>query len=414
MTPPKALATLAPFAAHPDAPVLGILIGDFVLDYYHTLELASPEERQIQTAAREFLEAEALPGIGGWWEAGEFPAHMVPKLGEMGFLGANLPREYGAAGVSNIAYGLVMYELERIDSALRSFAGVQGPLVMYPILSYGSEEQKRNYLPKLAKGELVGCFGLTEHEGGSDPGAMKTSARKDGESYILSGTKMWITNGSIAHIAVVWVKDDEGTVRGFIVPTDSPGFQANEIKHKMSMRASITSELVLDDVRVPESQMLPEANGLRAPLSCLTQARYGIAWGALGALEAVYTDGLAFAHNRSTFGKPIASRQLVQARLVEMVVDHTKGLLLAWRLGTLKDEGKLSYAGVSLAKRENVRSALKAARAAREILGGSGITLEYSVIRHMLNLETEDTLEGTYDIHTLVLGRDITGENALV
>ena len=385
-----------------------------MLDYYSILDLVSPEERQIQTGAREFLEAEALPGIVEWWEAGEFPEYIVPKLGEMGFLGANLPKEYGTAGISNIAYGLVMYELERIDSALRSFAGVQGPLVMYPILSYGSEEQRQRYLPKLARGELVGCFGLTEHEGGSDPGAMKTRARKDGESYVLSGTKMWITNGSIAHIAVVWAKDDEGTVRGFIVPTDSPGFQANEIKHKMSMRASITSELVFDDVLVPASQMLPDAAGLRAPLSCLTQARYGIVWGALGALEAVYTEALAFAQSRNTFGKPIASRQLVQARLVEMLADHTKGLLLAWRLGTLKDEGKLSYSEVSLGKRENVRSALRAARAAREILAGSGITLEYNVIRHMLNLETEDTLEGTYDIHTLVLGRDITGQNALV
>ena len=385
-----------------------------MLDYYRILELASPEERQVQTAAREFLEAEALPGIGDWWESGEFPTHMVPKLGEMGFLGANLPREYGSTGVSNIAYGLAMYELERIDSGLRSFASVQGALVMYPIYSYGSEEQRQHYLPKLATGELVGCFGLTEHEGGSDPEAMKTRARKDGESYVLSGTKMWITNGSIADIAVVWAKDDEGVVRGFIVLTDSRGFQANEIKRKMSMRASVTSELVLDEVRVPGSQMLPQAAGMRAPLSCLTQARYGIAWGALGALEAVYTEALAFADSRSTFGKPIASRQLVQARLVDMLADHTKGLLLAWRLGTLKDQGKMSFSEVSLAKRDNVRSALQGARAARQILAGSGITLEYNVIRHMLNLETLDTYEGTYDIHTLVLGRDITKQNALV
>ncbi|MCH8870611.1 MAG: acyl-CoA dehydrogenase family protein, partial [Chloroflexi bacterium] len=257
-------------------------------------------------------------------------------------------------------------------------------------------------------------FGLTEHNGGSDPGGMETRARKDGESYVINGTKMWITNGGIADIAVVWAKDDEDTVRGFIVPTDTPGFQANEIKRKMSMRASVTSELVFDNVRVPASQVLPESRGLSAPLSCLTQARYGIAWGALGALEAVYEDALAFSRNRSTFGKPIASRQLVQSKLVDMLSDHTRGLLLAWRLGVLKDEGKMSHTHVSMAKRENVRTALKAARVAREMLGASGITLDYSVIRHMLNLETVDTYEGTYDVHSLVLGRDITGHNALV
>jgi glutaryl-CoA dehydrogenase len=384
-----------------------------MLDYYHTLNMLSDEERQVQTVAREFLEAEALPHVRDWWEEGVFPRHMVPKLGELGFLGANLPREYGASGINNVAYGLLMYELERADSGLRSFASVQGALVMYPIYRYGSEEQKRKYLPKMAAGELIGCFGLTEHEGGSDPGAMKTRARRDGESYILNGTKMWITNGNIADVTLVWAADEENTVRGFLVPTDTPGFTANEVKHKMSMRASVTSELVLEDVRVPVSQMLPEAKGLAAPLSCLTQARYGIAWGALGALEAVYEDALAFSQNRSTFGKPIAARQLVQDKLVDMLADHTRGLLLAWRLGMLKDEGKMSYSHVSLAKRENVRAALKAARTAREILGGSGITLEYSVIRHMLNLETVDTYEGTHDIHTLILGRDITGQNAL-
>jgi glutaryl-CoA dehydrogenase len=312
-----------------------------------------------------------------------------------------------------MSYGLLMYELERVDSGLRSFASVQGALVMYPIYSYGSEEQKQNYLPKMAAGEMVGCFGLTEHEGGSDPGAMKTTARKDGESYVLNGSKMWITNGNIADIALIWAKDDEGVVRGFLVPTDTPGFVANEIKHKLSMRASVTSELVMTDCRIPASQMLPDIGGLRGPLSCLTQARYGIAWGALGALEAVYEDALAFSKTRSTFGKPIASRQLVQAKFVDMVSDHTRGLLLAWRLAILKDQGKLNFALVSLAKRDNVRAALLAARSAREILGGSGIVLEHATIRHMLNLETVDTYEGTHDIHTLILGRDITGENAL-
>ena len=384
-----------------------------MLDYYRVSDLFSDEDRQVQTVAREFLESEVAPDISDWWERGEFPQHLIPRLGEMGYLGANLPREYGASEVNNISYGLIMYELERVDSGLRSFASVQGALVMYPIYAYGSEEQKREYLPRLAKGEMVGCFGLTEHEGGSDPGAMKTNARKDGETYVINGTKMWITNGNIADIAIVWAKDQEDVVRGFIVPTDTPGFQANEVEHKMSLRASVTSELVFDNVRVSASQMLPEANGLRAPLSCLTQARYGITWGSLGALEAVYTDALEFSQTRITFGKPIAARQLVQTKLVDMLADHTKGLMLCWRLGVLKDQGKMGYADVSLAKRENVRAALKAARSAREILGGSGITLEHNVIRHMLNLETVDTYEGTYDIHTMVLGRDITGHNAL-
>lgn len=385
-----------------------------MLDYFQMMDALSTEERQTQTAARDFMDAEAMPGVLDWWESGEFPKHLIPKFGEMGFLGANLPAEYGASGVNNIAYGLIMYELERADSGFRSFASVQGALVMYPIYRYGSEEQRRNYLPKLAAGDMVGCFGLTEHDGGSDPGAMKTRARKDGESYLLSGVKMWITNGDIADIAIVWAKDDEGAVRGFIVPTDAPGFRANAIKRKMSMRASVTSELVMDEVRVPASQMLPDARGLSAPLSCLTQARYGIAWGALGALEAVYEDALAFSQSRRTFAKPIAARQLVQTKLVDMATDHTNGLLMAWRLGALKDAGALNHTHVSMAKRQNVRAALTAARSAREILGGSGITLEHPTIRHMLNLETVDTYEGTYDIHTLILGRDLTGHNALV
>jgi glutaryl-CoA dehydrogenase len=385
-----------------------------MLDYFQVLDALSTEDRQVQTAARDFMESEVRPHIAQWWEDSVFPRDMVNKLGEMGFLGANLPKEYGSSGINNVAYGLIMYELERIDSGFRSFASVQGALVMYPIYRYGSEEQKWQYLPKLASGEMVGCFGLTEHNGGSDPGGMETRARKDGESYVINGIKMWITNGSIADIAVVWAKDEEDTVRGFIVPTDTPGFQANEIKHKMSMRASVTSELVFDNVRIPASQQMPDVKGLSAPLSCLTQARYGIAWGALGALEGVYEDALAFSQDRSTFGKPIASRQIVQAKLVDMLADHTQGLLLAWRLGVLKDEGNMSHTHVSLAKRENVRAALKAARVAREMLGASGITLDYSIIRHMLNLETVDTYEGTYDVHSLVLGRDITGHNALV
>jgi len=384
-----------------------------MLDYYSLSQLFTSEERQIQSSAREYLESKVKPKISQCWEAGEFPMETLSGFGQMGFFGSNLPKEYGCPGVSNTAYGLIMYELERIDSGLRSFASVQGALVMYPISKYGSEEQKRQYLSAMAEGEAVGCFGLTEHEGGSDPGAMKTNAKKYGETYVVNGTKMWITNGNIADIALIWAKDENDVVRGFLIPTNSPGFTANKIERKMSMRASVTSELVLDNVEVPATAMLPDANGLSAPLSCLTQARYGIAWGALGALEGVYEDALAFSKSRSTFGNPIASRQLVQEKLVDMIADHTKGLLLAWRLAAMKDKDKMAYNHVSVAKRENVRAALKAARTAREVLGGSGITLDYSVIRHMLNLETVDTYEGTRDIHTLIVGRDITGENAL-
>jgi len=385
-----------------------------MLDYYNLSTMLSTDELQIQSSARNYLESEISPHVSRWWEDGEFPEEKIPEFGEMGFFGANLPVEYGCAGVNNVAYGLIMYELERVDSGLRSFASVQGALVMYPIYRYGSEEQKKKYLPDMAAGKTVGCFGLTEHDGGSDPGAMKTNAVRDGESYILNGRKMWITNGNIADVALVWAKNEEGRIKGFLVPTDTSGFKANEVDHKMSMRASVTSELVLDDVRVPATALLPEADGLSAPLSCLTQARYGIAWGALGALESVYDDALRFSKSRSTFDKPIAGRQLVQDKLVDMVADHTRGLLLAWRLGVMKDDGTMAYNHVSVAKRENVRSALKAARSAREILGGSGITLDYGVIRHMLNLETVDTYEGTRDVHTLIIGRDITGENALV
>ncbi|MFN4071124.1 MAG: acyl-CoA dehydrogenase family protein [Thermus caldifontis] len=385
-----------------------------MLDFYAIQDLLTPEEKEIQKAARRFLEREALPYISQWWEEGVFPTHLIPRFAELGFLGPTLPPEYGGAGVSGAAYGLIAYELERVDSGLRSFVSVQSSLVMYPIYAFGSEEQKREFLPKLARGEMVGAFGLTEPDGGSDPyGNMKTKARLEGDTWVLNGTKMWITNGNLAHIAIVWAKDEEGRVLGFIVPTDTKGFQAREVKRKMSLRASVTSELVLEEVRVPEELRLPKAEGLKAPLSCLTQARFGIAWGVLGALEAVYTEALEFAKSRSTFGEPIAKKQLVQAKLVEMLSDHTEGLLLAWRLARLKDEGKLTPAQVSLAKRQNVGKALKAARLARDILGGSGITLEYHAIRHMLNLETVYTYEGTHDIHTLVLGREATGLNAL-
>ena len=383
-----------------------------MLDYYDVNSLFTPEERQVRASVRAFLEAEAQPQISRWWEHGEFPRGLVPRLADIGLLGANLPAEYGCAGIGNVAYGLVMYELERVDSALRSFVSVQGALVMYAIYAYGSEAQKREYLPRLARGDLVGCFALTERQGGSDPAAMETTARAEGDEFVLSGAKMWITNGTIADLAVVWARDESGTVRGYLVPTDTPGFEAHPVPRKMSLRASDTAELVLQGVRVPAGMALPGATGLPAALSCLTQARYGIAWGALGALEDVYAEALSFAKGRSTFGKPIAARQLVQAKLVDMAAAHTRGLLLAWRLGRLKDEGRMTYTQVSLAKRENVRAALQGARSAREILGAAGITLDHRAVRHMLNLETVDTYEGTYDVHTLLLGRDITGFEA--
>ena len=383
------------------------------LDYFDLAELLTPDEREVQRATRRFLEAEALPGIRQAWARGEFPRALVPRFGEQGLLGANLPAEQGGAGLSAVGYGLMMYELERIDSGLRSFASVQSALVMYPIAAFGSDQQRRTYLPELARGRMIGCFGLTEADGGSDPaGNMKTRARRDGGEVVLTGSKVWITNGAIADLALVWAKDEAGAVRGFLVPGDARGFSAREVPEKMSLRASVTSELVLDDVRVPASAALPGAEGLKAVLSCLTQARYGIAWGALGALEAVYTEALAFARSRTTFGKPIAARQLVQEKLVRMVSDHGRGLLVAWRLGRLKDAGTLRPAQVSLAKRDNVRAALGAARAARELLGAAGISLEHHAIRHMLNLETVDTYEGTHDVHTLIVGRDLTGLGA--
>jgi glutaryl-CoA dehydrogenase len=384
-----------------------------MLDLYDVNGLLEDDERQVRSMARRFIDAEVMGAVNGWWEQGDFPRDLVARFGELGFLGPNLPEEYGGAGLGNVGYGLIMYELERGDSGLRSFASVQGALVMYPIFAYGSEEQKLHYLPRLASGEMIGCFGLTEADGGSDPGAMKTRARRDGADWVLSGSKMWITNGNLADIAVVWAKDDDGVVQGFIVPASAKGFTANLVKHKMSLRASVTSELVLDEVRVSEAQRLPAGQGLRAPLGCLTQARYGIAWGAMGALEAVYDESLEFARFRTTFGRPIAGRQLVQQKLVEMASDHTTGMLLAWRLGRLKDQGAMTFSQVSLAKRNNVRRALSGARSAREILGGSGITLEYHSIRHMLNLETVDTYEGTFDIHTLIVGRELTGYGAL-
>jgi glutaryl-CoA dehydrogenase len=387
-----------------------------MFDYFKALETLSPEEKDIHALARQFVDQEILPNIQSWWDEGTLPRELISKMGELGFLGPTTPEEFGGAGISSTAYGLICYELERADSGVRSSASVQGSLVMYPIYAYGSDEQKRKYLPELASGRIVGCFGLTESDGGSDPAAMRTRAVKDGDVYVLNGSKMWITNSPIADIAVVWAKLEEGgqdIIRGFIVPTDTKGFSAPKVKHKMSLRASITGEIVLEDVRIPASHLLPGSGGLKSPLGCLTQARYGIAWGALGALEAVYTETLEYTKTRTTFGKPIASRQLVQDKLTWMATQHTLGLLMAKRLGEHKDAGSMNYAQVSMAKRNNVRVALQGARLARELHGGNGITTEYPIIRHMLNLETVDTYEGTHDIHTLIVGRDLTGLNAL-
>ncbi|CAM3526157.1 acyl-CoA dehydrogenase family protein [Deinococcus frigens] len=385
-----------------------------MIDEFAVHELLTPDERLVRESVRAYCDAELLPHIAGWWDDGELPVKDVMHgFGQMGLLGPTTPEEYGGAGLSYSGYGAMMYELERVDSGLRSAASVQGSLVMYPIFTFGSDEQKQKWLPGLASGELIGCFGLTEPDGGSDPGAMRTRARLDGGEYVLNGNKMWITNSPEADVAVVWAKDEEGMIRGFIVPTDSPGFSAPQIKRKMSLRASVTGEIVLEDCRIPAANLLPGSQGLKSPLSCLTSARFGIAWGAMGALEAVLQTALDYTTDRTTFGKPIASRQLVQDKLVRMATDHSTGMLLAWRLGTLKDAGHMNFAQVSYAKRNNVRVALQGARLAREMLGGNGITTEYPVIRHMLNLETVDTYEGTHDIHTLIVGRHLTGQGAL-
>lgn len=381
-------------------------------DYFQVNELLTEDERLVRDTVRRFVDREVLPHIGGWWLRGEFPRHLIRVMGELGVLGANLPAEYGAAGVNNIAYGLILQELERGDSGLRSFASVQGSLVMYPIYSFGSEAQRRRWLPRLARGEAVGCFGLTEPSAGSDPAAMHTRAVRRGDGWEITGTKMWITNGSMADVAVIWAMDEEGEIRGFLLERGITGFSAHEIKTKASMRASDTSELVLEGVRVDDEAMLPNARGLRAPLSCLTQARYGIAWGAVGAAIACFEEALAYAGERIAFGKPIAARQIIQERLVNMLSEITKAQLLVYRLGQLKDQGTMRYAQVSLAKRNNVRMALQVAREARSVLGAYGITVEYQAMRHAANLETVDTYEGTYDIHTLILGRDITGLSA--
>jgi len=381
------------------------------IDFYRMDELLSEEEKMVRDTVRSFVSEKVVPVIDKHFEHATFPMELIPEMASLGVFGANLPEDYGCAGMNSVAYGLVMQELERGDSALRSFASVQGALVMYPIYTFGSEEQKRYWLPKLAAGEKIGCFGLTEPDHGSDPGGMITRAVKKGDRWILSGAKSWITNGTIADVAVVWAKVDDG-IRGFLVEAGAKGFSAPEIKHKMSLRASITSQLILEDCPIPEENVLPKSDGLKSPLMCLNQARYGIAWGGLGAAMACYRAALEYAKARVQFDRPIAGFQLVQEKLVYMLTEITKGQLLALQLGRLKDSGKLNYAQTSLAKRNNVAVALDIARLARDILGANGISLEFPVIRHMCNLESVKTYEGTHDIHTLILGQEITGVNA--
>jgi len=375
--------------------------------------LLTDEERMVREAARAFVNAEVLPIIEQHAQAQTFPAHLIRAMGGLGFFGPTLPEAYGGAGLSSVAYGLLMYELERGDSGLRSFASVQGALVMHPIFAYGSEAQKLHWLPRLAKGEVVGCFGLTEPDFGSNPGGMLTRAeRLEGGKWRLNGTKMWITNGTVADVAVVWAQTPEG-IRGFLVEKGTPGFRAPEMHGKWSLRASVTSELVLEDVVVDEAaSLLPEAQGLKAALSCLTQARYGIAWGVLGAADACYQCALDYAQSRIQFDRPIAAFQLQQEKFAGMVSELAKGQLLALQLGRLKDAGKATPAQVSLAKMNNTHMALDIARKARTILGANGILDEYPVMRHMANLESVYTYEGTHDIHALIVGQAVTGHAA--
>lgn len=369
--------------------------------------LLSEEEKMIRSSIREYVEAEVLPVIAEHYENGTFPQNLIRGLADLGTLGATI-QGYGCAGVNYTSYGLIMQELERGDSGIRSFVSVQGALCMYPISRFGTEEHKQKYLPKMARGEWIGCFGLTEPDFGSNPGGMLTRAVRDGNDYILNGAKMWITNGGLSHLAIVWAKDETGKVRGFIVDRDTPGFSVRDIGKKFSLRASVTSELIFEDCRVPASQML-QVEGLKGPFACLNHARYGISWGALGAAMACYDEALNYAKTRIQFDKPIASFQLVQAKLVEMFTEITKAQLLALQVGRLKDQELAQPVHISMAKMNNVAMALKTARQARDILGASGITYEYQVGRHLLNLESVNTYEGTEDIHRLILGEHITG-----
>jgi len=378
-------------------------------DFYNISDLLTEEELFIQKTAHDFVSNEFKPIINEHFEKGTFPLEIATKLGELGFMGSALPEESGGAGVSNVAYGLILHELERGDSGLRSFASVQGSLVMYPIHAYGSDEQKEKWLPGLGAGELIGCFGLTESNFGSNPGGMATTAKKDGDEWIINGSKMWITNGSLADVALVWAKDEDGIVRGFLLEKGMEGFSSSDIHGKLSLRASVTSELSMINVRVPDSSRLPNIEGLKGPLSCLTQARYGIAWGMVGAAVDCYQTALDYSLERKQFSKPIAGYQLTQSKFAEMITQITMAQLTVYQLGRLKDQNKMRFDQVSLAKRNHCKMARDVARTCREILGGNGIMEDYSPMRHMTNIETVFTYEGTHEMHSLILGQSVTG-----
>ncbi|KAF1698810.1 acyl-CoA dehydrogenase family protein [Pseudoxanthomonas suwonensis] len=380
-------------------------------DLYDVRSMLSEEERAVQEAVARFTDERVLPIIGDCFDQGRFPKELVPEIASLGLLGSSLPEEYGCAGLNAVSYGLICQELERGDSGLRSFVSVQSSLCMYPIYAYGSEEQRRQWLPRMAAGEVIGCFGLTEPHGGSDPANMKTHAKKDGGDWVINGSKMWITNGNLADIAIVWAQTDEG-IQGFIVEKGTPGFTAQEIKHKMSLRASVTSSLFFDNVRVPDSSRLPNVKGLKGPLGCLTQARYGITWGPVGAAIACLDEALNYSKERILFGRPVAATQSAQIKLADMARRITLAQLLVLQLGRLKDAGAMQPQQVSLAKWNNCRMAIDIARECRDLLGGAGITTEHAAIRHALNLESVITYEGTETVHQLVIGRELTGINA--
>ncbi len=378
-------------------------------DYYQIDELLSEEQKMVRDATRDWVKRDVSPIIEDAAQKAEFPKQLIKGLAELGAFGPYIPEEYGGAGLDQISYGLIMQEIERGDSGIRSTASVQSSLVMYPIMQYGTEEQRKKYLPKLATGELIGCFGLTEPDHGSNPGGMTSNYKDMGDHFLLNGAKMWISNAPFADIAVVWAKNEEGRIHGLIVERGMEGFSTPETHNKWSLRASATGELIFDNVKVPKENLLPNKSGLGAPLGCLDSARYGIAWGAIGAAMDCYDTALRYAKERVQFDKPIAGTQLQQKKLAEMITEITKAQLLAWRLGTLKNENRATTAQISMAKRNNVDMALKIAREARQILGGMGITGEYSIMRHMMNLESVITYEGTHDIHLLITGQDITG-----
>jgi len=378
------------------------------LDFLQLDSEFTEDELMVRDSVRSWVSERFLPVVMEHFENGTFPHDLTPELAQLGVFGPTIPEEYGGAGLDSVAYGLICQELERGDSGLRSYVSVQGSLVMYPIHAFGSEEQKREWLPKLAAGEAIGCFGLTEPDAGSNPGGMLTTAKKDGDDWIINGRKMWITNGTIADVAIVWARTEDG-IRGFCLPTNLPGFTAPEQKHKWSLRASVTSELVLEDVRVPDSMRMPETVSLRNPLMCLTQARYGIAWGAVGAASSVFDEVLNYTKEREVFDKPLAGYQIPQMKLAEMATQITMGQLMALRVGRLKEQGKMTSAMVNMVKRNNVHMALTASRVGRDMLGANGISLEYQTGRHMLNLESVYTYEGTHDIHTLAVGNELTG-----